>query len=203
VLDDSLLTFAAGALPQPPARVLEVGAGKGELAAHLAGAGYDIVAIDPASDAPAVRPIALAELDEPPASFDAALAVVSLHHVEPLERSCEHLGSLLRTGAPLVVDEFDVARFDVTAAEWWLAQEPEHEHDTEAHAIVHGVRDHLHPLSRILEALEPWFELGEVERLPYLYRWELEPAVRPREEDAIAHGEIPATGARVVGRRRA
>ena len=61
--------------------MLEIGAGDGELAAALAAAGYEVVAIDPASEADNVRRVALHELDEPP--FDAAVAVVSLHHVEP------------------------------------------------------------------------------------------------------------------------
>ena len=65
--------------------MLEVGAGDGTLAEALAAAGYDVVAIDPASDR-RVRRVALHELDEPP--FDAAVAVISLHHVEPLGESC-------------------------------------------------------------------------------------------------------------------
>jgi SAM-dependent methyltransferase len=189
-------------LPEPPARLLEIGAGKGELAAHLARAGHDVVAIDPASEMPSVQAVPLEQLNEPHASFDAALAVVSLHHVNPLDHSCEHLAAVLKPGAPLVIDEFDLARFDVAAARWWLAQEPSHRHGASAEEIVENLRGHIHPLSRVLDALDPWFEFGDVERLPYLYRWELEPAVRPLEEDAIARGEIRPTGARVVGRRR-
>ena len=75
-----------GALPPAPARVLEIGAGGGELAGALRDEGYDVVAIDPASETPAVRAVALGDLDEPAASFDAAVAVVSLHHVEPEPR---------------------------------------------------------------------------------------------------------------------
>ena len=71
--------FVRATLPPPPARVLEVGAGDGELASLLADAGYDVVAIDPASTGGVVRPVALHELDEAP--FDAAVAVVSLHHL--------------------------------------------------------------------------------------------------------------------------
>jgi SAM-dependent methyltransferase len=203
MLDPALVAFVTRTLPDPPARVLEVGAGKGELAAHLAGAGYEIVAIDPASETPSVRAVALDQLDEPGSSFDAALAVLSLHHVDPLERSCERLAAVLKPGAPLVIDEFDVASFDVPAADWWLAHEPAHDHaDANAREIVDGLRHHLHPLSRVLGALDPWFDFGDVERLPYLYRWELGLEARPAEESAIARGEIPATGARVVGRRR-
>ena len=184
------------ALPGPPARVLEVGAGDGELAAVLAGAGYDVVAIDPAAAVPAVRRVALHELDEPPASFDAALAVVSLHHVEPLEESCRRLAELVRPGGTLVIDEFDVARFDDRAARWWLRQSG-HTADT-----VDGVRDHLHPVARLCEALEKWFALGEPVPGPYLHRWNLPPGLREAEERLIASGELPAVGARLVGVRR-
>src|SRR4051794_3712498 len=95
-------------LPPPPARLLEVGAGGGALALELAQAGYDVVAIDPEPGAPHVRAVALADVEEPDASFDAALAVVSLHHVEPLESSLQRLASLVRPGGRLVVDELDV-----------------------------------------------------------------------------------------------
>jgi SAM-dependent methyltransferase len=185
-----------GALPDPPARVLEVGAGDGELAAFLSGAGYDVVAIDPAAAEPAVRRVALHELDEPPASFDAALAVVSLHHVEPLEESCGRLAVLVRPGGTLVIDEFDVARFDDRAARWWLGHSG-HEAD-----MLEGVRDHLHPVARLCAALDPWFALGEPVPGPYLHRWDLPPGLREAEERLIAAGELPAVGARLVGVRR-
>ncbi|MGE5617601.1 MAG: class I SAM-dependent methyltransferase, partial [Candidatus Woesearchaeota archaeon] len=86
-----MLTFVLEALPPPPARVLEVGAGEGELSRALGEAGYDMVAIDPASASPAVLPLSLHELREPVGSFDSAVAVLSMHHVEPLNESCARL----------------------------------------------------------------------------------------------------------------
>jgi SAM-dependent methyltransferase len=199
VLFPELLAFARGALPPPPARVLEVGAGRGELAAALAAAGYEVVAIDPAGHVAAVEPVHLHEYEAPDASFDAALAVVSLHHVEPLEESCARLGALVRPGGSLVIDEFDVDRYDERAAAWWLARSG---HDHTHAEMVADLRRHLHPISRIRSALAPWFEVGEPVPGPYLYRWELPPGLRGAEEDAIAGGRIPAVGARLVGRRR-
>ena len=112
-----VLEFVRTTLPALPARVLEVGAGQGELAAALAGAGYDVVAIDPAGAADThVRPVALRDVDEREGSFDAAVAVLSLHHVEPLEHPLAHLGALVRPGGTLVVDEFDVALFEAVGA---------------------------------------------------------------------------------------
>ena len=72
-----VLRFVRAALPPAPARVLEIGAGDGELARALRGDGYDVVAIDPASESPDVLAVALNELDERPASFDAGVAVVT------------------------------------------------------------------------------------------------------------------------------
>src|SRR5438067_2114137 len=90
MLDPNLMSFVLGSLPPPPANVLEVGAGEGELAGALASAGYEVVAIDPESKSDAVRPIRLHELDAA-SSFDAAVAVLSMHHVEPLDESCQRL----------------------------------------------------------------------------------------------------------------
>src|SRR5215212_5543606 len=123
--------FVRASLPPPPARVLEVGAGGGDLAADLAAGGYDVVAIDPAGGPPHVRQVALHELEEPDGSFAAAVAVTSLHHVEPLGPSCARLAALLAPAAPLVIDEFDVAAYDEAAARWWLSH-GDHEHDPAA-----------------------------------------------------------------------
>ena len=200
MLAADVIAFVRAALPAPPARVLEVGAGDGELSVALAAAGYDVVAIDPASEVDNVRPVALHELDEPAASFDAACAVVSLHHVEPLEESfARRLGELVRGGGMLVIDEVDFDRVDQRAARWWLEQRADTDHDVET---VLGVRAHMHPVARLREALAPWFELGEPVRGPYLYRWDMPRDVRDEEERLIAAGELPATGARLVGIRR-
>jgi hypothetical protein len=60
----------------------------------------------------------------------------------------------------------------------------------------------MHPVAAIRAALAPAFDLGEPVPGPYLYRWELHPALRPVEEALIAAGDLPATGARLVGIRR-
>ncbi|HZS31652.1 MAG TPA: class I SAM-dependent methyltransferase [Gaiellaceae bacterium] len=203
-LATGLLDFVRSNLPAPPARLLEIGAGDGELARALAADGYDITAIDPEPRGPGVRPVALQELEAPAGSFDAAIAVTSLHHVEPLEPSLRHLADLLSPGAALVVDEFDVGAFDERAAAWWLEQRralggaPE----KTAEELVREHRAHLHPLPTILAALEPDFDAGAPACGPYLYRWNLDASLRPEEEDVIARGEIPAVGARFVARRR-
>jgi SAM-dependent methyltransferase len=197
-----LRAFVRANLPESPVRVLEVGAGG--LARALRAGGYDVDAIDPKSDSDDVRAVALADLDEPAGSYGAAVAVVSLHHVDPLEDSCRRLGELVEPGGTLLVDEFDVGAFDVGAASWWLEQRralgeappktPEE--------LVAEHRDHLHPLERILAALEPHFEFGPPVRGPWLHRWNLGESLRAVEEEAIARGALSATGVRLVGRRR-
>ena len=200
----SVLAFVRSALPPPPARVLEVGAGDGELAAALLAAGYDVVAIDPEADDPLVRQVALLDLDAPAASFDAAVAVVSLHHVEPLEPSCAHLGELVRRGGRLVVDEFDIGAFDEAAAAWLVARRRELGREAPHHpaAMVGDLRAHLHAVERIRAALSAPFELSAGARGPYLHRWDLDPALERVEEQAIAAGRLPAVGVRFTGVRR-
>ncbi|HTX13044.1 MAG TPA: methyltransferase domain-containing protein [Solirubrobacteraceae bacterium] len=206
MLDPCVLGFVRESLPPAPARVLEVGAGDGELAAALASAGYDVVAIDPASTTDTVRAVPLHELSEPAGSFDAAVAVVSMHHVEPLRRSCRLLAEVVRPGGKLVLDEIDVERFDESAARWWLEHRPtpeEHEHEPPTpEAAVAFLRHHMHHLDAIEDALVEGFELGPIARGPYLYRWELGPEFRAPEEALIAAGRLPAVGVRLVGTRR-
>jgi len=199
-----LRAFVRANLPEPPARVLEVGAGAGRLARALGSAGYDVVAIDPKSEREDVRAVALADLEEPAASFAAAVAIVSLHHVEPLVDSCRRLGEVVEPGGALVIDEFDAGAFDLGAATWWLAQraaigEPQTQ---TAEELVADHREHLHPLERILAALEPYFELGPPVRGAWLHHWNLGDSLRAVEEDAIARGSLRAVGARLICRRR-
>ncbi|HWK28555.1 MAG TPA: methyltransferase domain-containing protein [Solirubrobacter sp.] len=198
MLAPDVVAYVRAALPAPPARVLEIGAGDGALATILRAAGYDVTALDP-KGGDGVLATTLADFAAPPEPFDAAVAIVSLHHVEPLAPSLDHLATLLRPGAPLVVDEIDVERFDERASAWWL----QHHRDDKAPADhVAELRAHLHALTAVRAALDPWFATAEPVRGAYMYRWHIPPELRAEEERLIAAGELPAVGARFVGVRR-
>ena len=101
-----------------------------------------------------------------------------------------------------MVDEFDVAAVDERAAAWWLRQRhalgaAEH---ASAEELVGEHRAHLHPLERIIAALEPHFHVGTGLRL--LYRWGLDGPPPPRRR-RDPRAEIPAVGARLLAQRHA
>jgi SAM-dependent methyltransferase len=203
MLTSDLLAYVRASLPEPPSRILEVGAGKGELARALRTAGYEVTAIDPLAEPDSgVEPISLLEAR---GEFEAAVAVVSLHHVDPLEESCAHLATLIAPGRPLVIDELDVDRYDERATSWWLAQRqtlgPAHR-DLDPAQLIAELRAHVHPLTTVCAAVEPYFVIGQPVRGPYLHRWELHESLLAPEVELIAQGLLPATGARLVAIRK-
>jgi SAM-dependent methyltransferase len=191
-------------LPPAPARVLEVGAGDGELARRLRGDGWRVVAIDPKAETSDVLPVALVDLPEIDL-FDAAVAVVSLHHVEPLDESVERLAEVLAPGAPLLLDELDVGRLDERTAAQWLAWRRSlgEEEDESPAELIETMRSKVHAIELLRDALAPHFEVGEPLRGTYLYRWKLGEPFRGEEERLVAAGELEPTGVRIVARRRA
>jgi SAM-dependent methyltransferase len=202
MLTRDVVAFVRSSLPQPPARVLEIGAGEGELALALDAAGYDVTAIDPAAEPGShVQRVSLLEVS---GSFDAAVAVVSLHHVEPLAESIAHLAKLLPPEATLVIDEIDIDRYDERATGWWLGQRRAlgyPEADRDATGMLAFLREHIHPLSSIEAALRPHFAFGPPVRGPYLHRWEVGTGLWEAEVDLIAEGLLPAVGSRQVATR--
>ena len=203
MLTRDLLAFVRSSLPEAPSRILEIGAGRGELADALNAAGYEVTAIDPAAEQGSR--VQARSLIEASGRFDAAVAVVALHHVDPLDESCAHLATLLHPGSTLVIDEIDIERYDERATSWWLGQRHalgcSHE-EQDPLRLLQDLRHHMHPLNSIQTALRPYFELGQPVRGPYLHRWELRPGLRATEVDLIAEGLLPAVGCRQVATRR-
>jgi SAM-dependent methyltransferase len=199
--------FVTEQLPSAPARVLEVGCGRGDLARAIAESGYEVVAIDP--DAPAghlFRAVTLEQFADPE-PFDAVVASLALHHVADLPGALDQIVSLLRPAGRLIVNEHAVDRLDEPTARWYLAKCAEigpdappaleqclHEWE-EDHAGLHGYAAMRKELDRrFTERFFAW--------MPYLYG-ELAGAVIDLVERALIDaGAIQATGFRYVGERQ-
>lgn len=121
---EETLGFLVRALPKPPATVLEVGCGRGQIAERLAQRGYDVVAVD--QDRLAVAAARRRGVDARRADFlryrggpyDACVFVQSLHHLAPPARAVERARSVLRPGGLLVVREQAWEAMDAPTAAW-------------------------------------------------------------------------------------
>ena len=119
----TFLEFVREHVPAPPARVLDVGCGQGELTTSLAIAGYDVLGIDPlAPPGEYFRRLKLEDVEETE-RFDAVVAGFSLHHVSDLETGLDKIARLLQPGGVLVVDEFGWDRLDETTLDWLYGQQ--------------------------------------------------------------------------------
>src|SRR6266704_4205546 len=99
-------------LPRPPARVLEVGCGDGQLARALKRNGYDVVAVDPrAPKGPIFRQARIEDFDDA-RRFDVAVAGLALHHVDSLAVVLDKISGLLRARGRIIVYEFAWDKFD-------------------------------------------------------------------------------------------
>lgn len=133
-------------LPAPPARVLEVGCGRGALAAALAKLGYDVTGVDRSPDAAAAareRGVRVIEADvhEVSGAYDVVLFTRSLHHAEDLDGILAHAASLAPNGQ-LVIEEFGWERVDQAAADFL--------YDNQALLVAAGVLDHEPPAEDLL-----------------------------------------------------
>jgi SAM-dependent methyltransferase len=201
-----LSAFVEQHLPPPPARVLEVGCGHGELARAIARSGHEVVAIDP--EAPRGKLFRMVSLEEfaDPDPFDAIVASRSLHHIANLSSALDKIVSLLRRGGRIILNEHAWDRLDERTARWYqerlAAIDPEAPRSIEV-CVAEWKRDHadLHGYAAMRQELDLRFTERYFAWMPYLYG-ELVGAVEEREERALIEaGEIQATGFRYVGER--
>lgn len=189
----------------PPARLLEVGCGRGELARALDAEGYEVLAIDPdAPEGPLFRQVALEQFEDPE-PFDLAVAERVLHHIRPLEPA---FAKLARLAPVLVLEEFAWDRIDEPTQDWYERQhrmlrvagaEPKGPPDLDDWRVNHP---DLNPAHAILEAAAGSFAQRQLEWRPYLYRWLGGPASEVLERTLIEAEAIQPAGFRYVGDRR-
>jgi SAM-dependent methyltransferase len=194
-LTPELWTFILDWLPEKPARVLDIGCGDGTLTRRLIGAGYDATGLDP--EAPREEGYLRDTLEDfrSTATFDAAVAVRSLHHLRDPALAMDNLLALLRPGGRLVVFEFAVEHLD-DAARRWLAAEGV------APPVEPGV-DEIWSLGELRAALEQRFEVLATEPATYLAREGGRAELVGEEEAAVRSGALKPAGMRLAYERLA
>jgi SAM-dependent methyltransferase len=181
----------------PKARVLDVGCGDAALVERLAARGLDALGVDPKAPAGARLVRARVEDVEGIGRFDAACAVMALHHAD-LEPVMAAVASLLRPGGLLFVSEFDWEAYDERAAAWVARHDEDRDASVEAWRDEH---DELHPGTRVRAALEAAFETRSVTSRPYLARMLGRPELEGAEGRELERGRLPAIGWWYAGAR--
>ena len=133
---------------RPPARILEIGAGEGLLAARLAQDGYDVVALDLAlrSFFPVVES-SFEQYDAPAGSFNCIASQLVLHHVRDIGAVLRKIALLLAPGGIVAIDDFG----------WERSEDPAFRAD----------RSDLHPSGTMLAALRANFAERYYDDHPY------------------------------------
>lgn len=198
--------FVASSLPDPPCRVLEVGAGNGELAAALAAGGHSVTAIDPqAPEGSIVQKISLEGFSDP-GPFDAVVAITSLHHIHDLEAALDKIHRLLRAGGRLILAEFGWERMNQETARWCVAhltQSGEQRDSLTPSDFLEGwIVEHkgLHDSAAMRRALQGSFSQQVFEWVPFIAENELDrPDLMEEEATLMRSGAIAPIGFRYLG----
>jgi len=174
-------------------RILEVGCGRGALAAKLGAQGFALTALDQslkhveARDAAGVTFVERDFLAYEAEPFEAIFFVTSLHHVSPLDSALRRAHELLVPGGLLLIDEFSVEAPDAQTARWYYELQEllalsglyhsEHIHGSAAETPLarwsaeHQEDPPLNTGSVMTTAVAQRFEVLETTLGPYLYRY--------------------------------
>ena len=195
-LTPELWDFILRWLPHRPARVLDVGCGDGTLTRRLEGAGYDATGLDP--DAPREEGYLRDTLEEfrATATFDAAVAVRSLHHLHDPVLALDNLQALLRPGGRLVAFEFAVEDLDDDARRWLTAEGV-------APPLSESGLNEVIPLAELRTELERRFAVLDSEPATYLAREAGREDLVGAEEAAVRAGILRPAGMRLAYERLA
>jgi SAM-dependent methyltransferase len=112
-------------LPHGGRRILEIGCGAGDLAAHLSKDGHTMLAIDSDPESVAAgrtlgvdaRVATWPNFDE--GCFDAVLFTRSLHHIHPLGESIRRAADSLTDGGRIIVEDFAYESADEKTLRWF------------------------------------------------------------------------------------
>jgi SAM-dependent methyltransferase len=173
-------------------RVLGVGCGDGGLVGRLAELGFDALGVDPAAPA---HPRLIRESVEQVtglSTFDAAVAVMALHHAE-LDAVTSAISGLLRPRGRLFVYDFDWDAYDDRAAAGLAHRDP----SGADNSLAAWRREHdgLHREMTIKEALSAEFTAPLVDvRRPYLVRVLGRPDLEAAGHALIEAKVLPALG---------
>ncbi len=194
VLTTHTMEFVSGALPGPSLRLLEVGAGSGQLARALMDAGHSVVAVDASSEAVArarelgvdARHADWHDFDD--GTFDAILFTRSLHHIDRLQQALDRCWPMLADDGRVILEEVSFADVDRPTAEWLgtsmrelvtqgvIDVEPKSFMTTllkspDTHAWWHDHHGHMHQVEDIRTACRQGGRIVDDHAVVYLYRY--------------------------------